>query len=47
MAVINLIQKQAHVFKLDGANKLRFTREMPELEQRIEAVEEILDQLAR
>ncbi len=43
--LISLIQKQAHIYKLEGAEKLKFTVELPEDEQRISFVAELLKQL--
>ncbi len=45
-AVIRLIQTQAKTYKLDGQDKLRFTMDLPEREQRFQAVENLLDLLA-
>ena len=41
-AVIRLIQTQAKTYKLDGQDKLRFIMDLPEREQRFEAVEKLL-----
>jgi len=45
MTIINLIQKQPKKFKLDGQDKLRFVEDMPEAEDRIVALDQLLDQL--
>ena len=47
MAIINLIQKQANRFKLDGQDKLRFIDHMPEAEDRIVALDRLLDTLLK
>jgi transcription-repair coupling factor (superfamily II helicase) len=44
--VIRLIQTQPRVYKLDGQDKLRFTLEMPDREQRFLAAEKLLEMLA-
>jgi transcription-repair coupling factor (superfamily II helicase) len=44
--VIRLIQTQPKTYKLDGQDKLRFTMEMPEREQRFAALETLLDRLS-
>jgi len=38
VTVINLIQKQAATYKMDGSNKLRIIKEMPNLELRSESL---------
>lgn len=45
MTIINLIQKQPSKFKLDGQDKLRFVEDMPEAEDRIVALDKLLDAL--
>jgi transcription-repair coupling factor (superfamily II helicase) len=45
-AVIRLIQTQTKTYKLDGQDKLRFTMDLPEREQRFQAVEKLLELLA-
>lgn len=45
MTIINLIQKQPQKFKLDGQDKLRFVEDMPEAEDRIVALDTLLEQL--
>jgi transcription-repair coupling factor (superfamily II helicase) len=45
MTIITLIQKQPKQFKLDGQDKLRFIEDMPEAEDRIVALDKVLDQL--
>lgn len=42
MAIINLIQKQPSVYKLDGQEKLRFIQELPDTQARLEALERLL-----
>jgi len=44
--VIRLIQTQPRIYKLDGQDKLRFTLEMPDREQRFQAAEKLLELLA-
>jgi transcription-repair coupling factor (superfamily II helicase) len=46
VTVIRLIQTQPKTYKLDGQDKLRFTLEMPEREQRFQAAEKLLEMLA-
>ena len=46
VTVIRLIQTQPKTYKLDGQDKLRFTLEMPEREQRFQAAEKLLEILA-
>jgi transcription-repair coupling factor (superfamily II helicase) len=43
--VIHLVQRQPTRFRLDGADKLRLSMELPELRDRIEAVNDLLDAL--
>jgi len=45
MTIINLIQKQPKKFKLDGQDKLRFVEDMPEADDRIVALDNLLDAL--
>jgi transcription-repair coupling factor (superfamily II helicase) len=45
MTIITLIQKQPKQFKLDGQDKLRFIDDMPEAEDRIVALDRVLDHL--
>jgi transcription-repair coupling factor (superfamily II helicase) len=45
MTIINLIQKQPQKFKLDGQDKLRFSEDMPEAEDRIVALDQLMDRL--
>jgi len=44
--VIRLIQTQAKTYKLDGQDKLRFTMDLADREQRFEEVEKLLELLA-
>ena len=46
MTVINLIQKQPNIYKMDGTDKLRFTKTMPELESRCQSINTLLDILS-
>ncbi|MCP4125771.1 MAG: hypothetical protein GY753_01755, partial [Gammaproteobacteria bacterium] len=43
--LIQLIQTRPKEFKLDGADKIRFFREMPERDRRLEQVAAILDEI--
>ncbi len=43
--IITLIQKQPKVYKLDGSDKLKMTRPMPEAHERFQNVEQLLDVL--
>lgn len=43
--IIELIQKDPSRFKLDGADKLRFNASMPEAEDRIATLDQLLDKL--
>ena len=43
--LINLIQTQAHIYKFDGADKLKFTRPFENTEQKIEFISELLAKL--
>ena len=47
MTIINLIQKQPRQFKLDGQDKLRFVQDMPDAEERIVALDKLLDALLK
>ena len=44
--IVQLVQKNAARYQLDGANALRFKEQTEAAEQRIEAVERLLDLLA-
>ena len=46
LTLVNLVQKQAKHFKLDGANKLQFIFDMQEHSDRIQIVSDILNQLS-
>ena len=41
--LVELIQRQAKVYKLDGRDKLRFIKELPDVEARAAAVEQLLE----
>jgi transcription-repair coupling factor (superfamily II helicase) len=41
--LVELIQRQAKVYKLDGRDKLRFIKELPDVEARAVAVEKLLE----
>jgi len=43
MKIITLIQKQPKTYKLDGNEKLRVVKELPEAGMRFTAVEQLLD----
>jgi len=45
MAIINLIQRESRRYKLDGQEKLRFTIDLKEAEERFAFVHELLDRL--
>ncbi|MEJ2529825.1 MAG: transcription-repair coupling factor, partial [Gammaproteobacteria bacterium] len=44
--LIGLIQTRPQEFKLDGADKLRFFREMPDRSRRINQVSSLLDEIS-
>ncbi len=46
LAVIRLIQDKPNTYKLDGKDKLRFTTLLPDLDDRVELVEKLLELLA-
>ncbi|MGD8885206.1 MAG: transcription-repair coupling factor, partial [Gammaproteobacteria bacterium] len=46
MTVINLIQKQPNIYKMDGTNKLRINTPLPDLESRTKFLDQLLQQLA-
>ncbi|MGD8567645.1 MAG: transcription-repair coupling factor [Gammaproteobacteria bacterium] len=46
MTVINLIQKQPNIYKMDGTNKLRITKSLPDLQSRAQFLDELLKHLA-
>ncbi len=45
MAILKLIQTQPQIYKLDGAEKLRFIKKLPEACDRFQAVEELLKKI--
>jgi transcription-repair coupling factor (superfamily II helicase) len=45
MNVINLIQKQPNIYKMDGPDKLRVIKSMPSMEARVKMLDELLDVL--
>ncbi len=47
MTVIRLIQQQPKTYKLDGQDRLRFTLDMQDRDQRIDAVATLLERLAK
>ena len=46
MTVITLIQTKPNIYKMDGQDKLRIVRHMPDAQQRADAVEDCLNLLA-
>ncbi len=46
MKIINLMQRKPNTYKLDGQEKLRFTMSLPKLQDRIDAVTELLESIA-
>ena len=46
MTIINLIQSQPKVYKLDGGDKLRMIKELPNKEARFDVVEKLLNTLS-
>ena len=46
MKIITLIQTQSNIYKMDGQNKLRITKQMNSVESRLQTVNELLDLLA-
>ncbi|PIE23817.1 MAG: transcription-repair coupling factor [Neptuniibacter caesariensis] len=46
LTLVKMVQNQPQRYKLDGADKLRFTLTMEKTEQRFAAVEDLLNQLA-
>jgi len=45
MTVITLIQTKPNIYKMDGADKLRIIRNMPDAKLRADVVEDCLNQL--
>lgn len=45
LTIVKLVQHQPHIYRLDGANHLKFTQDMETTERRLQAVTELLDQL--
>ncbi|WP_240775972.1 transcription-repair coupling factor [Nitrincola schmidtii] len=45
MRLIQLIQRQPHIFKLDGPTGLRFTIKMPSVEERFQQLESLINNL--
>ena len=43
--IVQLVQKQPHIYKLEGANFLKFTLDMETTEKRLHTVDELLDRL--
>jgi transcription-repair coupling factor (superfamily II helicase) len=46
MTILRLIQRQPHVYKLEGQDKLRVTMELPGATERLRAAEQLLEALA-
>jgi transcription-repair coupling factor (superfamily II helicase) len=47
MTVIRLVQREPKTFRLDGQDRLRFSMDLEDREQRMRAVEALLERLAR
>ncbi|MEJ2178925.1 MAG: transcription-repair coupling factor [Gammaproteobacteria bacterium] len=45
MAIINLIQKQPNMYKMDGSNKLRIVKSLPDMEARSQTLKSLLELL--
>ena len=45
--LVELIQRQSRIYKLDGRDKLRFIKELPDAEARAAAVERLLEAIAQ
>jgi len=45
MAIINLIQKQPNMYKMDGSNKLRIIKSLPDMEARSQTLKSLLELL--
>jgi transcription-repair coupling factor (superfamily II helicase) len=43
--VIRLVQSEPQVYRLDGADRLRFHRDLPTLTERVDVVSALLDSL--
>jgi transcription-repair coupling factor (superfamily II helicase) len=43
---VKLVQQQHKIYKLDGKDKLRFIRELSDVEKRASAVEELLTEIS-
>ncbi|WP_455208988.1 transcription-repair coupling factor [Kaarinaea lacus] len=46
MTVINLIQKQSNIYKMDGPDKLRINKPLPDMESRVKMLDELLNILS-
>ncbi|MFW1677817.1 transcription-repair coupling factor [Pontibacter sp. JAM-7] len=46
LTLVKMVQNQPQIYKLDGADKLRFNQQMDTAEQRFQAVEHLLSRLA-
>ncbi|MCI0505653.1 MAG: transcription-repair coupling factor [Gammaproteobacteria bacterium] len=46
ITVINLIQKQSGIYKMDGQDKLRISKPLPDMESRAQALDELLNVLS-
>ncbi|MCV6627361.1 MAG: hypothetical protein OIF38_14775, partial [Cellvibrionaceae bacterium] len=45
ITIVNMVQKQPQFYKLSGANQLRFSLDLENAQTRIQAVDELLDNL--
>src|SRR5690606_646471 len=43
--IVQLVQKQPHIYKLEGANFLKFTQDLETADKRLQTVDELLDRL--
>ena len=45
VALVQLVQNDSQTYRLQGSHRLRFTQDLPTLEQRFRAIEKLLDRL--
>lgn len=45
--LVTMVQKQPHMYRLEGASQLKFTSNMDKIEQRFNYIEQLLTQLAK
>jgi len=43
--IVQLVQSKPHIYRLEGANQLKFTQDMESTEHRLQAVDELLNHL--